>query len=103
MGGTSPAMTIELEALPARRSLIPILFPNAQPCKNLSKHVFNADTPDYEIHCRGRAPEILGDQFRLRRSGLERRSQRLARVLKPMPMSFKRQQSRLVRRHALFR
>src|ERR1700690_2860263 len=102
MAGASPAMTIELEGRPAPRGPDPILLPNAQPCKNLSKHVFNADTPDYAIHCQSRAPKILGDQFRLRRSRLERRSQRLARVLKPMPMSFKRQQSRLVRRHALF-
>ena len=35
--------------------------------------------------------------------GVERRDQRLARVLKSAPMPFKRQQGRLVRRHALFR
>ena len=78
------------------------LLPDAQSRKDLSEHIFNADPPDNLVHREGRATKILGDQFRLRRFRLERRSQRLACVLKPVPMSLKRQHSRLTRRHALF-
>jgi hypothetical protein len=73
----------------------PILFPNAEPRKNLSEHIFNADPPDNLVHCEGRAAQILGDQFRFRRVRRERQDESLARVLKTAPMPFKRQQSRL--------
>jgi hypothetical protein len=67
------------------------LFPYAQSRKYLSEHVLNPDPPDNAIHCGGRAPKILGDQFRFRRVWLERLSQRLARVLKTAPVPFERQ------------
>ena len=80
-----------------------ILLTHAQSRKNLSKHLFNANSPDNAIHRRSRPPEILRDQFRLRCVWRERRGQSLARVLKPAPVPLERQQCRLTRRHALFR
>src|SRR5580704_10401075 len=82
--------------------MISILLPNTKTRKDLSEHVFNADPSNDPIHCQSRAPKILGDQFRLRRLRRKRRSQRLARLLKTAPVSFQRQQSRPMRRHALF-
>ena len=99
--GTTPAMTMEVRSN-SKNPSISILFTNTQPCKDLPEHLFDANPPDNTIHRRGRASQILCNQLRLLGVRLERRGERLARVVKTPPVPFQRQQSRLSRRHALF-